>query len=205
MLREGGKGGLLADVSYEPLAYWERRGADYRDPPPNLEDRDEVPNLVRWVGQANPESVLEVGSGRGRIYQAFQAAGIQVDFRMCDIAESMRRGCRVRTGVLPDPWDGVRLPYEDAAFDLVISFSVLLHVPPADLESHLCELARVARRRLFVATCTAAEGPLAPHCFLHDYATVLRRSDLTIAREQAYQSKGWTRTHWLLEKGAAPC
>jgi SAM-dependent methyltransferase len=78
--------------------------------------------------------------------------------------------CELRTGLRVDWWDGITLPYEDDSFDWVISFSVLLHVPPSDIARHVSEMLRVARRYLFVSTYTGSGDGLAAHCFAHDYA-----------------------------------
>lgn len=188
-------------MSYDPHEYWQRRGADYHDPPPHLEAQDELANLVEWVRHAGPGTVLEVGPGWGRIYLALRGAGLTfADFRLCDIAPSMLDGCQQRTGMRPDPWDGRTLPYPDGAFDLVISFSVLLHVPPPDLARHFGEIVRVSRSRVFVATCTEAEPPLAPHCFLHDYGALLGRFGLNVEKTKEFAGEGWTRFHWLFGK-----
>ena len=57
------------------------------------------------------------------------------NYHMCDFVESMRYNCLRNTDILPDYWNGITLPYPDKRFDFVISFSVFLHVPPADIRS----------------------------------------------------------------------
>lgn len=45
-------------------------------------------------------------------------------------------------------FDGLRIPYRDDAFDAAVSLDVLEHIPRANREAHLAELARVASRRV---------------------------------------------------------
>lgn len=108
---------------------------------------DDVTALYRSCGA---ESVLEVGAGEGRLAtQLLHAAPRPNRFEITDVDTSL---------VSPDldPAISVRqasiyaLPYPDASFDLVVCCEVLEHLH--DPKMGLCELARVARRRVLVST-----------------------------------------------------
>ena len=119
---------------------------------------------------------------------------------MCDFVESMRYKCLRNTNILPDYWDGNELPYNNNEFDLVISFSVLLHVEPDKIEHILKEHARVCNRYIFIATYLGGLNPnaLAPHCFEHDYRSIFEKLNLKIEDEKFYQAG--MRVNWLLRK-----
>jgi len=97
---------------------------------------------------APPESVLEVGANLGlnlRVLRLLtQGALTAVE------PNASARARLVEDGVLPQErvFDGVgsRLPFGDAAHDLVFTSGVLIHVPPADLAATCREIVRVARR-----------------------------------------------------------
>lgn len=186
---------------YDPKAYWADRGHWLKDPKSRFEDPDELGSLAGWVREIQPENVLEVGSGHGRVYEYLKPLGLAGDFVMCDIAESMLDGCEERTGIRPDLWDGVTLPYDDRAFDLVVSFSVLLHQPPSGIDRLFSEHVRVARW-VFVATCTRGISPQSSYCFNQDYRGLIARAGLRVVKERVFHSRSrgqWERTHWLLE------
>ena len=123
----------------------------------------------------NKWTILEVGTGDGRIYQYWKERNHWPRWERyhgCDISAEWAKLCEERTGLHVDVYDGITLPYDDDSFDWVISFSVLLHVPPADVAQHVAELVRVARRYVFVSTYTGTSEGLAPHCFAHDYGAL---------------------------------
>ena len=192
-------------MTYNPEKYWHERGANYIAPGEESE-RPEVENLLNIIGpNMFTYPILEVGSGYGRIYKTLVAVVSDYlepknlsFFTMCDFVESMRYKCLRNTDVLPDYWDGNELPYNDNEFDLVISFSVLLHVPPENIEQILKEHARVCNKYLFIATYFGGLDRLAEHCFGHDYKSLFKKLNLKIEDEKFFQAG--LRVNWLLGK-----
>jgi len=188
-------------MTYIPEEYWHTRGGNYVAPG-EIDEAPEVENLKTLLFEHNllESKVLEVGAGYGRIYQELNKMLFitkPLEYSMCDFVESMRYNCLRRTGKLPELWDGKELPYNDGEFDLVISFSVLLHVTPDMIEQVLREHARVTRRFIFVATYAGGlDVPLAPHCFEHDYAMFFRLLNLDIVNFRVFQNG--IRANWLL-------
>jgi len=186
---------------YDPEKYWYERGVDYIAPGEEAEEL-EIQNL-RGLSEKYDlwclPKILEVGSGYGRIYKKLRFdIGVDMIFAMCDFVESMRYKCLRNTGVLPDYWDGNELPYNDDEFDLVISFSVLLHVLPERIEQVLREHVRVCNKYIFIATYFGGLGRLAPHCFEHDYKSLFEKVNLKIEDEKFFQ--GGIRGNWFLSK-----
>lgn len=95
--------------------------------------------LWRAIVDSGPTRVLEVGGGEGwlseRIVRELGAEVVMVDQseRMVELAAG--RGVNARLG------DVQSLPFEAAAFDLVVAAWMLYHVP--DLDRGLAEIARV--------------------------------------------------------------
>jgi len=197
-------------MAYNPEDYWHKRGANYQAPGEALES-PEVENLKKIVSLFTDydTSFLEVGSGYGRIYEELffplgaKGKVVYVDmnrnnYAMCDFVESMRYNCLRNTDILPDYWDGKTLPYSDNYFDFVISFSVMLHVPPCEIENVFAEHVRVCKRYLFIATYFGGLERLAEHCFEHDYKSLFKKHNLKIIDEKFFQNG--LRVNWLLEK-----
>ncbi len=87
--------------------------------------------------------ILDIGTGNGTIAHALSAvAGDDGSVASIDVAD-----VRVeREGFTFTTYDGARLPFDDAAFDVVVSNHVLEHVGDAAAQSrHLAEITRVLR------------------------------------------------------------
>lgn len=79
-------------------------------------------------------TVLDVGCGDGRLAQALMALRPDLAFRGLDVL--VREGAAIPV----EPFDGERLPLENAAVDVVLFVDVLHHTP------HAAALLREARR-----------------------------------------------------------
>jgi len=108
--------------------------------------------LQDYLGRCAPANVLEFGCGYGRhLSYLRQVPGLEVHgfeqspsmLEDTDLEPDWVRS-HVRMG---DPL--APLPYEDGAFDVVLTVSVLIHVRPEDLDTILAELVRVARWQVF--------------------------------------------------------
>ena len=105
--------------------------------------------LADYLRRCGPARVLEFGCGYGRHLRYLrEIAGLEVFGyeQSAAIVESIdwASDAWVTERIATGPPLG-RLPYDDNAFDVVFTVSVLIHVRPEDLSGVLGELARVAR------------------------------------------------------------
>lgn len=132
--------------------------------------------FVRSLGHA--ESALDLGCGNGRLTVLLDAAHV-VGADVSDVAleRARRRGLEV-VPLVP----GRALPFEDGAFDLVVSTEVVEHVH--DVQRFLSEARRVLRPRGRLALTTPAHwpvirtpDPLSPHVRLFTRGSLRRLLD----------------------------
>lgn len=114
--------------------------------------RDKADNIAALLGNAAGEvgSVLEVGCGTAAVLLELARRGIGREHRGVDYSNpDDHSDPRVAaSGITLDRYDGQRLPYDDASFDLVYATHVLEHV--TDEQAFLAELKRVARRFVYI-------------------------------------------------------
>jgi ubiquinone/menaquinone biosynthesis C-methylase UbiE len=95
-----------------------------------------------FAEQVGSGRVLDVGSGPGRDALLLKGKGLQV---IClDASESMVRISTAR-GLDSLVGDFSNLPFKDASFDGVWAYTSLLHIPKAEVDIPLQEIARVLK------------------------------------------------------------
>ena len=184
--------------NFNPHDYWQNRGITHGATSIPKKVKGEVETLATWIAVHSVKSILDIGSGWGRIYFYLKEQRLADNYTMVDFVDSMREGCRRRTGILPDKWDGETLPYANDSFDLVLSVEVLLHVPPTDIGQMLAEHVRVSRRWLYIMTLGTCYAPLSEHCFWHDYLKLFSEAKLCVVDARFWQQG--LHVHWILEK-----
>lgn len=96
---------------------------------------------VREILALAPESVLEIGTGDGFLKHYLQAA-TAIAYRNLDIAADLR----------PDiVGTADSIPVRDGAFDAVVAYEVLEHLPFEKFDVALGEMARVARSHVLIS------------------------------------------------------
>jgi SAM-dependent methyltransferase len=108
--------------------------------------REVLADLCAPLLAASGTEALEVGCGTGMIYERLvprllaneRYTGVDVSERMLEIGRRKFPKARLLAG------DGYGLKFPDRAFDVVLSFEVLGHLP--EIGSLLREMVRVARR-----------------------------------------------------------
>ncbi len=95
-------------------------------------------------GPGKTVDLLDVGCGTGNLHgllpaDRFSVSGADVSERSIEIARSRN------PAVAYMPYDGSRLPYEAATFDMTLAICVVHHVPPDNWKSFFAEMHRVLR------------------------------------------------------------
>lgn len=105
---------------------------------------EKILRLLDLQPRATPWRILEVGTGSGGIAHYFAThPGIRCDVTSVDVVDV--RG--IKDGYAFRIVDGTALPFEDEAFDVVITNHVIEHVGARDAQrAHLRECARVLKR-----------------------------------------------------------
>ena len=113
------------------------------DGPRQFGNKEANLRVIDATGVVTPQArVLEIGSGTGVLLHTLRARGI--DVQGVELRQALIDEGRQWFGALPiQRVDGVRLPFPDASFDVVMSFDVFEHIPDSD--AHLDEVARVLR------------------------------------------------------------
>lgn len=98
--------------------------------------------LAAFAGLPRGAKVLEVGCGAGRHARTLKKLRPGLDLYGCDLSRrAIQEAIAYSDGVSYAVADGTRLPFDDAAFQAVMLFDLLEHVP--DVEGVVREVARV--------------------------------------------------------------
>ena len=168
--------------------------------------RDLAPELVRFAGVRDGDTLLDVGSGTGALSAALAAAapsgsivGIDPAAAYVALAQASQGGARVRFKV----GDAQRMDFEDATFDRTLSLLVVNFIPDANRAVE--EMKRVTRRGGTVAAAVwdYGEGMEMLRVFWDEAIAVTPASDSRDERHMPFCRKGelaalW-RQHGLLD------
>ena len=138
---------LYADVR----KYWTLRGGDdyFREQEGQLARKRRAEWVARRLAAYQPESILEIGCGYGRLLCELRAR-LDIPVTGVDFSPTQLRQARLFLG---GPAEaalilacGERLPFPDRSFDMVVTSAVILHNPPQAAEAIRREVLRVAKR-----------------------------------------------------------
>lgn len=118
---------LAKDYDAETADFWERFPRDF---------------ITAFAAEVRTGSVLDVGSGPGRDGLLLKEKGLEVT--CVDASESMIELSTAR-GLTSVQSDFMQLPFTDASFDGVWSYTALLHVWKTEIEVALDEISRVLK------------------------------------------------------------
>lgn len=110
---------------------------------------DTIELIVELLGDANGQSLLELGCGTGNIIEAILAAYPEARVVGVDPSEGMRARCAEKfpgdDRVEVQGGDALHLSLPEAHFDFIVSNYTLHHLPPEDREPCAREMARVLK------------------------------------------------------------
>jgi ubiquinone/menaquinone biosynthesis C-methylase UbiE len=141
------------------------------------------------IGDLASASALDVGCGIGSIHRSLapqfaEFQGVDVSAGLIDVARANNHD------VAYQAYEGMELPFESNTFDLSFAICVLHHVPPAQWEVFLAEMARVVRPGGLVAV--IEHNPLNPgtrlvtlRCVFDEDIVLVRRRRLERLMRQA--------------------
>jgi ubiquinone/menaquinone biosynthesis C-methylase UbiE len=151
MTQNSSSAALPSDVALQ-REYYSRTAADYETT--QFHDGDEHFIALGWmaamISQRNYASVLDIGSGTGRVLQFLdkhsdvEATGIEPSAELRAIGHA--------NGLPADrliDGNALSLPYADNSFDIVCSYGVLHHIK--DHRRAVSEMTRVASRAVFIS------------------------------------------------------
>lgn len=154
-----------------------------------LQERLEIPTMIRALGIAKGLRILEVGCGRGVALPVFvdrlapkELVGVDVDPALARVARDRIAANRLEATVVDG--DVRALPFESGRFDLVIDFGTCYHVSGGrdGARRALREIARV----LAPGGAFVHETPVAQHLAhpIRSFARVLPWSETPFVRER---------------------
>ena len=173
---------------YDPQRFWTRFGRTYiRKFPPGGERGEKL--IIGTIRELEARSVLDIGCGYGRYLRAI-AAEMRLDrLAGADISptqiEEARKYCKdfpqIELAVSP----ATRLPFADAGFDLALTYGLMIHLRPREVEQFLAEARRVCRRwGVFLESSNNPERPHLnpPYYFAHEYDRVFAKMGMPVVK-----------------------
>lgn len=136
---------------HDPRAYWTLRGGEeyFREQEGQALRAARAEWLAERIASYRPTSLLEVGCGYGKQLRAIRRR-LPVPMTGLDFSPSQitlgKRYLADLAGIDLVLGSGLRLPFPDKSFDLVLTSAVILHNPPESAEAIRREVIRVARR-----------------------------------------------------------
>lgn len=138
----------------EAKRYWERVGQSYQEHSAIIPWAGSLTNayirhvlkgaLRRFGGRLSGKNVLEIGCGKGYWFEHYRA-WCAAKVHGVDLSRAML--CSARTGEVVEA-SATHLPFKDDSFDIVITITVLQHLPSkGDLEQSLREIRRVLKKK----------------------------------------------------------
>lgn len=141
----------MPDPAQIQRAYYEETAQSYDESHAEREHVVALHYLAAFIELHDIRSVLDVGAGTGRAMRFLKVRFPDLVVKGIEPVEGLRRIGHhngIPEGDLVDG-DGTRLPFADGAFDLVVEFAVLHHVPKP--QNVVAEMIRVAGKGVAIS------------------------------------------------------
>ena len=126
--RNNGYGGMVNDGRWLPVAK----------------------NMINWYGLHEDSSVLQIGSDKGFLLEAFKSHLRNIKVSGVEISEYARNRTspQIRDSIIISPF--THIPHDDKAFDLVIAIGPVYSLNLSDAIRCLKEIKRVSKGKSFI-------------------------------------------------------
>jgi SAM-dependent methyltransferase len=165
------------------LNYWESRASSYY-----VEDPFGRSILKAFIDKLQPQSLIEIGCGNGELLQLYRnvPSAVGVDWSENMLQRANQRKAR---HFLPN----LRLWRHDITqcspqghYDLAVTRTVLMHIPPDAMEKTVRHVAKCADRFLIFEYFESVQTvSLAPHNWLHDYVSLFEKENCELIENYA--------------------
>lgn len=109
-----------------------------------------IPEILSWLKNTEFNSILELGSGTGRIIGAIHKSYSKIDCKGLDINSELANYVYKTHNVKVDIGDIHSMPFDDKSVDMVYTFQVLQHVPPDRMDKIIKEMKRIAKKEIWL-------------------------------------------------------
>ena len=153
-----------------------------------VEGKKSMENASYIMDNFSPQSFLDIGCAKGFLVKALLASG--VDAQGCDISKWAIENCESEVKgrlKIADIRDG--LPYPDNSFDAVCSLNTLEHIELEYLDFIAKEMARVAKRWLYIEVPVNLHWNKSMPDYLPDINDLSHRTHIPAAHWEALFSK----------------
>jgi ubiquinone/menaquinone biosynthesis C-methylase UbiE len=168
-------------AAYNPREYWLARGKVYknqfrRDREKQLQE-EMLLNYLKTIGSF--QTVLEVGCGFGRVSNMILSNFQQIrEYVATDMSPDQLENAKhyVKSDKVRFMESDIQSLQLEKKYDLVIAVSVLLHVPPSEIEKVIAKLVSFSKMHVINVDYYEASMPkqIAPHNFLHQYEMIYK-------------------------------
>jgi len=109
-----------------------------------------IPEILSWLKDKDFKSVLDIGSGTGRMIGAIHKIYPKLKCQGLDINPELAKYVKKTHGIKVSVGDIYDIPLKDKSFDLVYTYQVLQHTPPDRMEKILKEIKRIAKKEIWL-------------------------------------------------------
>ena len=176
--------------------YWEIRGRNYKS------NEGFMGNVLvkRIINDLAPKSLLDVGCGGGRLFSLYtkipKVTAIDFSSSMLNNAKKLIQKKKYAniTCVLLDASEISKLGQK---FDLVVTRTVLLHIPPNKINQVVNQMKRVCKKNILILEYYSLKNKSLRsfHCFNHQYDALFKDLKLLV------KEKVGKKTLFLFQRG----
>jgi SAM-dependent methyltransferase len=156
---------MSKETSMTLQQYWERRAASYE-----IHDVLGRSILKPYLENLSPQSLVDVGCGRGELFPLFDRIPrvVGLDFSENMLEYASRRVERHALHIELKRLDITR-DYLAEKFDVALTRTVLMHIHPSQIEAASRNISSMSDRLFLFEYWEAQPKPLSRHNWLHDY------------------------------------